>query len=451
MSDIDLQWFAEDDDDNNENTEQTAESTENENEAHDIADNSLESIANDFDFGDDAPQAGYYDAEGNYLGEDDTAAHAAAESHNDNSFLTENWSESQDDFGYEVNDDGSTKVNLHNAGKVIDDAKHAVKGWAETKADQINQLLGGARGGYTNADRERAEEASKAWNTYDEKAKQAEKALNDFAGKYDKNNKEDVDKYNQLKSEYEDLTARRDSINRDIQSTDTGSRLGNIGGNIKEDLGDVGTAINQFFGGADQYGLDSRGRINDRDGDGKVSIGERLQNMGRNAVTWAGNQLKDYGTMALGGALSFGNPLLGYGITKAAQKGIDALIDYARSHPSNLTSQEKAELAEAEKEANSTNDSSSYEDEPNEPVQNASISADNTPQIARNNWTDMKLNALGNNQQSFGGWNRVNDTMGQKTLALSDAHFKDFVLAMMTDDPGIHEIIKTRLMLDYFK
>lgn len=420
-----------------------------ENEVNDIADNSLESIANDFDFGEDAPQAGYYDTEGNYLGEDDAAAQEAAKSHGDDSFLTENWAESQDDFGYEVNDNGSTKVNLHNAGKAIDDAKHAVKGWAETKADQINQLLGGARGGYTNADRERAEEASKAWNTYDEKAKQAEKALNDFANKYDKNNKEDVDKYNQLKAEYEDLTARRDSINRDIHSTDTGSRLGNIGGNIKEDLGDAGTRINQFFGGADQYGLDSRGRINDRDGDGKVSIGERALNIGRNVATWAGNQLKDYGTAVLGGALSFGNPLLGYGVTKAAQKGIDALVDYARSHPSNLTSQEKAELAQAEKEANSANDSSSYEDEPNTPTQTVSI--DNTPQVARNNWTDMKLNALGNNQQSFGGWNKVNDTMGQKTLALSDAHFKDFVLAMMTDEPGIHEIIKTRLMLDYFK
>lgn len=439
------------DNDENENeettTEQTAESTENTSDS-----NETHSVEDDFDFSEFGDtQAGYYDAEGNYLGEDDAAAQEAAKSHGDDSFLTENWSESQDDFGYEVNDDGSTKINLHNAGKAIDDAKHAVKGWAETKADQINQFFGGARGGYTNADRERAEEASKAWNTYDEKAKTAEKALNDFANKYDKNNKEDVDKYNQLKSEYEDLTARRDSINRDIKSTDTGSRLGNIGGNIKEDLGDVGTAINQFFGGADQYGLDSRGRINDRDGDGKVSIGERALNIGRNVATWAGNQLKNYGTAALGGALSLGNPLLGYGITKATQKGIDALVDYARSHPNNLTSQEKAELAQAEKEANSTNDSSSYEDEPNEPVQNASISADNTPQVARNNWTDMKLNALGNNQQSFGGWNKVNDTMGQKTLALSDAHFKDFVLAMMTDEPGIHEIIKTRLMLDYFK
>ena len=443
----------ENDENENESTEQTTENTEStensESESeHGVPDN----IEDDFDFSElGDQQAGYYDNEGNYLGEDDAAAQAAAESHNDDSFLTENWAESQDDFGYEVNDDGSTKINLHNVGKVIDDAKHAVKGWAETKADQINQFFGGARGGYTNADRERAEEASKAWNTYDEKAKTAEKAFNDFANKYDKNNKEDVEKYNQLKSEYEDLVSRRDSINRDIQSTDTGSRLGNIGGNIKEDLGDAGTRINQFFGGADQYGLDSRGRINDRDGDGKVSIGERALNIGRNVATWAGNQLKDYGTVVLGGALSFGNPLLGYGVTKAAQKGIDALVDYARSHPSNLTSQEKAELAKAEEKANSANDSSSYDDEPNAPIQTASISADNTPQIARNNWTDMKLNALGNNQQSFGGWNRVNDTMGQKTLALSDAHFKDFVLAMMTDEPGIHEIIKTRLMLDYFK
>lgn len=441
MSDIldsmDLQWFADDDTDENEN----AEPTENTNEDNNVED--------DFDFSEFGDtQAGYYDADGNYLGEDQAAAEAAAESHNDDSFLTENWAESQDGFGYDVNEDGSTKINLHNAGTAARDAAHAVKGWAESKADQINQFFGGARGGYTNADRERAEEASKAWNTYDEKAKTAEKALNDFGNKYDKNNKEDVEKYNQLKAEYEDLIGRRDSVNRDIHSTDTGSRLGNIGGNIKEDLGDAGTRINQFFGGADEYGLGSKGQINDRNGDGKVSIGERLQNMGRDVATWAGNQLKNYGTTALGTLAGFGNPLVGMAVSKAANKGIDALIDYARNHPNNLTSQEKAEIAKAA-ENNSTNDSNSYEDEPN--TQTQTVSIDNTPQIARNNWTEMKLNALGNNKQSFGGWNRVNDTMGQKTLALSDAHFKDFVLAMMVDEPGLHNVIKTKLMLDYFK
>ncbi len=438
LDSMDLQWFADDDDsDENENSE----SNNNNNES----DNS-----NDFDFSEFGDQqAGYYDADGNYLGEDDAAAHAAAESHNDDSFLTENWAESQDDFGYDVNDDGSTKVNLHNVGKAVDDAKHAVKGWAESKADQINQFFGGARAGYTNADRERAEEASKAWNTYDEKAKTAEKALNDFGNKYDPNNKDDVAKYNELKAEYEDLIGRRDAINRDIQSTDTGSRLGNIGGNIKEDLGDAGTRINQFFGGADEYGLGSKGQINDRNGDGKVSIGERLQNMGRDAVTWAGNQLKNYGTAALGTLASFGNPLVGMAVTKAANKGIDALIDYARSHPNNLTAAEKEELAKAEAENNSMNDSESTE--PNAPAQTVSISADNTPKVARNNWTEMKLNAMGNNKQNFGGWNRVNDTMGQRTMALSDAHFKDFVLAMMVDEPGIQNVIKTKLMLDYFK
>ena len=445
LDSMDLQWFADDETDDNE-TESNSESN-NSNEP----DNSIESIANDFDFSEFGDQqAGYYDADGNYLGEDDAAAQAAAESHNDDSFLTENWAESQDNFGYDVNDDGSTKFNLHNAGKAVDDAKHAVKGWAETTGDKVNQFFGGARGGYTNADRERAEEASKAWNTYDEKAKTAEKALNDFAGKYDPNNKEDVAKYNELKAEYEDLVGRRDAINRDIQSTDTGSRLGNIGGNIKEDLGDAGTRINQFFGGADEYGLGSKGQINDRNGDGRVSIGERLQNMGRDVATWAGNQLKNYGTTALGTLASFGNPLVGMAVTKAANKGIDALIDYARSHPNNLTSAEKQELAKAEAESNSMNDSdNSTENEPNTPIRTVSI--DNTPQIARNNWTDMKLNALGNNKQSFGGWNRVNDTMGQRTMALSDAHFKDFVLAMMVDEPGLQNVIKTKLMMEYFR
>ena len=95
------------------------------------------------------------------------------------------------------------------------------------------------------------------------------------------------------------------------------------------------------------------------------------------------------------------------------------------------------------------NDSESTE--PNAPAQTVSISADNTPKVARNNWTEMKLNAMGNNKQNFGGWNRVNDTMGQRTMALSDAHFKDFVLAMMVDEPGIQNVIKTKLMLDYFK
>ena len=474
MSDIDLQWFADDDDDNTEDTNQTSEPNTDQNtdgpSGVDVTSLFDDDKTNDPEIlGEETYNTNLNDeftmlAEGNEGKE--INLDTGREGHSNGYIEESQWSDSDDaqDLKNELNHDYSRantstvdkdgNVNrdwMHNAAaagrragdKVVD----KVSGWI----DAGNRMFGGSTNGYTSADLERNKEAREAYKTYDDKAKQAEKALNDFANKYDKNNKEDVEKYNQLKAEYEDLSNRRDSINKDIHSTDTGSRLGNMGNNILEDLGDAGTRINQFFGGADQYGLGAKGQINDRDGDGKVSIGERARNMGRDVVTWAGNQLKDYGTAILGGALSFGNPLLGYGITKAAQKGIDALVDYARSHPNNLTSQEKEELAQAEKENNSMNDSSSYDDAPNEPVQTASISADNTPQVARNNWTDMKLNALGNNQQSFGGWNKVNDTMGQRTLALSDAHLKDFVLAMMTDEPGIHEIIKTRLMLDYFK
>lgn len=512
FDDLDLQWFAEDDDfdfgdsdaqagyydsDGNylgDDDEAAQEAAESHDDDSFLTENWAESDddfgEDDFDFSNTDAKAGYYDADGKYLGEDDAAAKAAAKSHDDDSFLTENWAESQNNFGYDVNDKGRTKINFHNMKKAAIESGNSVKGWAVNKADQANQFFGGARAGYTSADFERAKEAEKAWNTYDEKAKIAEKALNDFANKYDKTNKEDVDKYNELKAKYDDLIDRRDSISRDIHSTDTGNRFGNIGRNILEDLADYGTSINQFFGGADKYGLGSKGQINDRNGNGKVSFGERLLNMGRDTAAWAGKQVQNYGTNLLGTIISVENPIAGMIVEELANKGIDALISYAKTHPYNMTSaekdkelveyakshpfdltnNEKARLAEIEagksdptkindmsiELADAGDDSDSSYDEPEEletntPVKTVSISADKTPKVAKKSWTEMKLDALDNNKQSFGAWNRVNDTMGQKTLALSDAHFKDFVLAMMVDEPGMQNVIKTKLMLDYFK
>ena len=49
------------------------------------------------------------------------------------------------------------------------------------------------------------------------------------------------------------------------------------------------------------------------------------------------------------------------------------------------------------------------------------------------------------------GWNKTNDVMGHSTSALSDACFKDFLVASMVDNKVMHDVIKSKLMLEYFK
>ena len=439
---IDLQWFADDDDDNNEN-ENTTEDNKEDSDPHSVPDD----IANDFDFsefGDDA-KAGYFDVNGNYLGEDDKAAQEAAKSHNDDSFLTENWSESQDNFGYEINDDGSTKVNWHNAKTAARDVGDKVKGLAENAKNYVNLALGGNRAGYTSADFERQEEAAKARDTYNAKAEQKQAEIDSFKSRMDPNSKADQETLSKLEAERDDYTNRANSISLDINSTDTGSRLGNIVNNKLEDLGDVGTSINQFFGGADQYGLDSKGRINDRDGDGKVSFSERIQNVGRNAGQWLTEQLIDAARSSLVTAAYGINPFLGLTLDKLSDKGIQALQEYAKTHPYTQTEAEKQAGIDFQDTDSDSEDTPVTNSEPAEPTAKLTESK----KAFEGGWDTKTLQDMSTSGRTY-GWNKSNDVMGHNTSALSDARFKDFALALFTDNESLHRVLKTKMMLDYF-
>lgn len=76
-----------------------------------VGDDSDYDWTDDFDFSGTDEEAGYYDAEGNYLGDDEAAAEEAAESHDDSSIDPDNWAEYDDDFGeVSVQTDGNGNI-----------------------------------------------------------------------------------------------------------------------------------------------------------------------------------------------------------------------------------------------------------------------------------------------------------------------------------------------------
>lgn len=357
------------------------------------------------------------------------------------------------------NEDGTYTTDkdvLHNIAAAARRTGDKVVGWGKDKLDEINKTFGGTVNGFTSADLERNKEARDARNIYNDKVQTAQKNVDDFKSRMDPNSAKDQETLAKLENEVKDLVSRAESVDRTLVSTDTGSRLGNIWENVKEDLGDIGTGINQFFGGSDQYGLGKNGRINDRNGDGKTSFSERLLNMGRDFRDWSIDKVGKLGAAALtmplmtmpGGIIL--QPLAQRGI----EKGVNALQEYAKSHSYFPT---EAELNNAEQEAmqedsGNDNDLPPQQQKPQQvnSIPKPSVAKDNTPQIARNNWAELKLNSLDNKGLRYGSMNQVNDTMGFRTSALSDAHFKDFCLALMTDDENVHKIVKTKLMMDYF-
>lgn len=362
---------------------------------------------------------------------------------------------------WHVNEDGKREYDhdvLHNAGVAVERGGSSVANKVKEGLNSLNRTLGGTSSlGYTNADLERNKEARNAKETYREIEARQKKALDDFEKKYDKNNKEDVAKYNDLKAQYEETVKRGNAIDAGLYSTDTGSRLGNMWGNVKEDLGDAGTRINQFFGGSDEYGLGAHDQVNDRDGDGKTSITERLANMGRDVRDWAIDKAQGLNTGILLDATLGGLGPLGWFATPVVKagidRGIDAIKEYAKNHPYNLTAEEKAALAKEEEAMQNAPGGKSSDEE--KPIVNIStpkvMSVEKTPEASRiGNWDTKALQSMSTSGRTY-GWNKTNDVMGHSTSALSDACFKDFFIATMTDNKTMQNVIKTNLMLNYFK
>lgn len=355
-----------------------------------------------------------------------------------------------------IGEDGKIDYDIiHNAGVALGRGEQAIADKISDGLKSLNRTLGGTSSlGFTNADLERNKEARNAKETYREIEARQKKALDDFEKKYDKNNKEDVAKYNDLKAQYEETVKRGNAIDAGLYSTDTGSRLGNIWGNVKEDVGDVGTRINQFFGGSNEYGLGAHGQVNDRNGDGKTSIGERLLNMGRDVRDWAADKVKNAGVSSLVNASLGGMGPLGWFaapiVTAGINKGIDAISEYAKNHPYNMTSAEK-EAYEKEQQALAE---AGYGDSDAEdffqPAGPTNVSVEKTPTSSFGGWDTKALQNMSTSGRTY-GWNKTNDVMGHSTSALSDACFKDFFIATMTDNKVMQNVIKTNLMLNYFK
>lgn len=359
---------------------------------------------------------------------------------------------------WHVNEDGKREYDhdvLHNAEVAVGRGGSYVANKVKEGLNSLNRTLGGTSSlGYTNADLERNREARDAKEAYREIADRQKAALEEYGKKYDPNNKEDVAKYNELKAQYEETERRSAGIDAGLHSTDTGSRIGNMWENAKEDVGDVGTRINQFFGGSNEYGLGAHGQVNDRNGDGKTSIGERLLNMGRDVRDWAADKVKNAGVSSLVNASLGGMGPLGWFaapiVTAGINKGIDAISEYAKNHPYNMTSAEK-EAYEKEQQALAE---AGYGDSDAEdffqPAGPTNVSVEKTPTSSFGGWDTKALQNMSTSGRTY-GWNKTNDVMGHSTSALSDACFKDFLVASMTDNKVMHDVIKSKLMLEYFK
>lgn len=355
-----------------------------------------------------------------------------------------------------IGEDGKIDYDIiHNTGVALGRGGQAIADKVSDGLKSLNRTLGGTSSlGYTNADLERNREARDAKEAYREIADRQKAALEEFSKKYDPNNKEDVAKYNELKAQYEETERRSAGIDAGLHSTDTGSRLGNMWENAKEDIGDVGTRINQFFGGSNEYGLGAHGQVNDRNGDGKTSVGERLLNMGRDVRDWAADKVKDVGVSSVVNAsLGMMGPLGWFAApfaTAGINKGIDAISEYAKNHPYNMTSAEK-EAYEKEQQAlaEAGYGDSDAEDLP-QPTGPTNVSIEKTPTSSFGDWDTKALQSMNTSGRTY-GWNKTNDVMGHSTSALSDACFKDFFIASMTDNKVMQNVIKTNLMLNYFK
>lgn len=355
-----------------------------------------------------------------------------------------------------IGEDGKIDYDIiHNAGVALGRGEQAIADKISDGLKSLNRTLGGTSSlGYTNADLERNREARDAKEAYREIADRQKAALEEYGKKYDPNNKEDVAKYNELKAQYEETVKRGNAIDAGLYSTDTGSRIGNMWENAKEDVGDVGTRINQFFGGSNEYGLGAHGQVNDRNGDGKTSITERLANMGRDVRDWAADKVKNAGVSSLVNASLGGMGPLGWFaapiVTAGINKGIDAISEYAKNHPYNMTSAEK-EAYEKEQQALAE---AGYGDSDAEdffqPAGPTNVSVEKTPTSSFGGWDTKALQSMSTSGRTY-GWNKTNDVMGHSTSALSDACFKDFLVASMTDNKVMHDVIKSKLMLNYFK
>lgn len=355
-----------------------------------------------------------------------------------------------------IGEDGKIDYDIiHNAGVALGRGEQAIADKISDGLKSLNRTLGGTSSlGYTNADLERNKEARNAKETYREIADRQKAALEEYGKKYDPNNKEDVAKYNELKAQYEETERRSAGIDAGLHSTDTGSRIGNMWENAKEDIGDVGTRINQFFGGSNEYGLGAHGQVNDRNGDGKTSIGERLLNMGRDVRDWVADNVKNAGVSSLVNAsLGTMGPLGWFAApiaTAGINKGIDAISEYAKNHPYNMTSAEKEAYEKEQQALAETGYGDSDAEDFFQPAGPTNVSVEKTPTSSFGGWDTKALQNMSTSGRTY-GWNKTNDVMGHSTSALSDACFKDFLVASMMDNKVMHDVIKSKLMLKYFK
>lgn len=234
----------------------------------------------------------------------------------------------------------------------------------------------------------------------------------------------------------------------DHDKTSLGERAQNIAKNAAYNVETSAYNLSQSLGGGDRYGLTSTGKAADRDGDGKVSFGERAQNIGDNVVDslidWlnpytAGDKLIDSGKddwdrdafgkltgagkMLLGGlanALYFSNPL------NAGKYAAGKALELATNDNKAYSDQKSADPSSFE---NLHNDDSSN----NDIVLSKALKSPKTVAKAAKKMEKVKANIYDDKASE---WKKSNASKisAQHNSLKSDEDLKTFIMATYLND-----------------
>lgn len=202
--------------------------------------------------------------------------------------------EANNELGYEAYATNAHKGNSSNpvtsAWNNIKDSVADLGGKITDSLYNLNQSLGGRdKSGQTKADEIREAKDNKSTTALTSR-------YNDLAKKSSegKLTSKEEKELNALESRY---GTNLQDLNSDKYQSSTQTSGGRLS-NIADYLGEKAIAspiekVNDWLGGSDKYGLNSRGQFVDRNGDGRISLGERAQNIGSNIYNAAKDKLND--------------------------------------------------------------------------------------------------------------------------------------------------------------
>lgn len=201
--------------------------------------------------------------------------------------------EANRELGYEAyttnSHQGSSSNPITSAWNNIKDATSSLAGKINDSLTNLNQSLGGRdKEGRSKADEIREAKDNKSTIALTTRYNDLAKKSNE--GKLTSKEEKEL---NALESRYG--TNLQDLNSDKYQSmTQSSGRLANIVDYVGEKaVASPIEKVNDLLGGADKYGVNNRGQFVDRNGDGRISLGERTQNITSNIYNTVKDKLND--------------------------------------------------------------------------------------------------------------------------------------------------------------